>query len=131
MALWIYYVVPMERVKQLPDLALGKRWPHRLLQAMPLSWKRSYLLRQSGGELGCESFDLTEHLRKSRRFLLAWPERGEDLLSAFPAMLAGIRAARNTVCFENFIMADDRTGREFTSALEEARARSARVRVHD
>lgn len=48
---------------------------------------------------------------------------------AFPAMLAGIRAARNTVCFENFIMADDRTGREFTSALEEARARGARVRV--
>jgi hypothetical protein len=82
----------MERVKQLPDLALGKRWPHRLLQAMPLSWKRRYLLRQSGGELGCESFDLTGHLRNSRRFLLVWPERGEDLLSAFPALLA-LRAA--------------------------------------
>lgn len=92
MATWIYYVVPMERGKQLPDLALGKRWPHRLLQAMPLSWKRRYLLRQSGGELGCESFDLTGHLRNSRRFLLVWPERGEDLLSAFPALLA-LRAA--------------------------------------
>ena len=48
---------------------------------------------------------------------------------AFPAMLAGIRAARNTVCFENFIMADDQTGREFTARMEQARRRGARVRV--
>jgi cardiolipin synthase len=48
---------------------------------------------------------------------------------AFPAMLAGIRAARRTVCFENFIMADDQTGREFTAALRKARTRGAAVRV--
>jgi len=48
---------------------------------------------------------------------------------AFPAMLAGIHAAHASVCFENFIMADDQTGREFTSALEKARRRGARVRV--
>jgi len=48
---------------------------------------------------------------------------------AFPAMLAGIRAARQTVCFENFIMADDQTGREFTVGLRKARARGAAVRV--
>jgi cardiolipin synthase A/B len=48
---------------------------------------------------------------------------------AFPAMLAGISAARDTVCFENFILADDRTGQEFSSGLETARRRGARVRV--
>jgi cardiolipin synthase len=48
---------------------------------------------------------------------------------AFPAMLAGIRAAKYNVAFENFIIADDRTGRDFTSALEQARRRGARVRV--
>jgi cardiolipin synthase len=48
---------------------------------------------------------------------------------AFPAMLAGIRAASRSVSFENFIMADDQTGREFTGKLEEARRRGARVRV--
>ncbi len=48
---------------------------------------------------------------------------------AFPAMLAGIRAARRGVCFENFIMADDATGRDFTTALAKARRRGARVRV--
>jgi cardiolipin synthase len=48
---------------------------------------------------------------------------------AFPAMLAGIRAANDSVRFENFIMADDRTGRDFTSGLERARRRGARVRV--
>ncbi len=48
---------------------------------------------------------------------------------AFPAMLAGIRAARRSVGFENFIMADDATGRDFTAALAAARRRGARVRV--
>jgi len=48
---------------------------------------------------------------------------------AFPAMLAGIRAARRSVCFENFIMADDQTGRNFTAALRKARERGAAVRV--
>ena len=48
---------------------------------------------------------------------------------AFPAMLAAIRAARSSVCFENFIMADDATGRDFAMALERAQSRGARVRV--
>ena len=48
---------------------------------------------------------------------------------AFPAMLAGIRAAQRSVSFENFIMADDATGRDFTSGLTRARRRGARVRV--
>ena len=48
---------------------------------------------------------------------------------AFPAMLAGIRAARRSISFENFIMADDQTGRSFTAALRKAGARGAQVRV--
>ncbi len=48
---------------------------------------------------------------------------------AFPAMLAGIRAAKRSVCFENFIMADDQTGRDFAAAFAKARMRGARVRV--
>lgn len=48
---------------------------------------------------------------------------------AFPAMLAGIRAATRGVCFENFILADDATGRDFTAGLAKARRRGARVRV--
>jgi cardiolipin synthase len=48
---------------------------------------------------------------------------------AFPAMLAGIRTAGRKVSFENFIMADDQTGRDFMGALEKARGRGARVRV--
>lgn len=48
---------------------------------------------------------------------------------AFPAMLAGIRTARSSVCFENFIVADDATGLEFAAGLEKARQRGARVRV--
>lgn len=48
---------------------------------------------------------------------------------AFPSMLAVIRAARTSVCFENFIMADDGTGREFVAALERAHSRGASVRV--
>lgn len=48
---------------------------------------------------------------------------------AFPAMLAGIRAAARSISFENFIVADDATGQDFTTALERARRRGARVRV--
>ncbi len=48
---------------------------------------------------------------------------------AFPAMLAAIRAAKTSVCFENFIFADDATGQEFAAALERARRRGAEVRV--
>ncbi|OGT92592.1 MAG: hypothetical protein A2083_03585 [Gemmatimonadetes bacterium GWC2_71_9] len=48
---------------------------------------------------------------------------------AFPAMLAAIRSARYSVCFENFIMAHDATGEEFAAGLERARRRGAHVRV--
>ena len=48
---------------------------------------------------------------------------------AFPTMLAAIRAARASVCFENFILAHDATGEEFARGLERARARGAHVRV--
>jgi cardiolipin synthase len=48
---------------------------------------------------------------------------------AFPAMLAAIRAARRSVCFENFIMAHDATGERFAAELERARRRGAAVRV--
>jgi cardiolipin synthase A/B len=52
-----------------------------------------------------------------------------DGAMAFPAMLAVIRSAQRTVHFENFIMANDNTGRQFTAALERARIRGAQVRV--
>jgi cardiolipin synthase len=48
---------------------------------------------------------------------------------AFPAMLAAIRTARQSVVFENFIVAHDATGEEFAAALERARLRGAHVRV--
>lgn len=48
---------------------------------------------------------------------------------AFPTMLAVIRAAKRTVCFENFIFANDGTGEQFAAALERARQRGADVRV--
>jgi cardiolipin synthase len=48
---------------------------------------------------------------------------------AFPAMLALIRAARRSVCFENFIFANDATGERFATALARAGDRGASVRV--
>ena len=48
---------------------------------------------------------------------------------AFPAMLAGIRAGKRSVFFENFIMADDQTGRDFAAELRKAGGRGAKVRV--
>jgi cardiolipin synthase len=48
---------------------------------------------------------------------------------AFPAMLAAIRAARRSVCFENFILAHDATGEDFARTLERTRARGVQVRV--
>ncbi|OGU02426.1 MAG: hypothetical protein A2085_07460 [Gemmatimonadetes bacterium GWC2_71_10] len=52
-----------------------------------------------------------------------------DGAMAFPAMLAVIRSAQQWVVFENFIMANDQTGAQFTAALEQARRRGAAVRV--
>jgi len=48
---------------------------------------------------------------------------------AFPAMLALIRAAKRSVCFENFIFANDGTGERFAKVLESAAGRGASVRV--
>ncbi len=48
---------------------------------------------------------------------------------AFPAMLAVIRSAQQWVVFENFIMANDQTGAQFTAALKRARHRGTAVRV--
>jgi cardiolipin synthase len=48
---------------------------------------------------------------------------------AFPAMLAVIRAAKQSVCFENFIFAHDGTGERFAAALANAHQRGADVRV--
>lgn len=47
----------------------------------------------------------------------------------FPAMLAVIRSARRSICFENFIFANDATGERFAQALQRARERGAEVRV--
>ena len=48
---------------------------------------------------------------------------------AFPSMLAVIRAAKQSVCFENFIFAHDGTGEQFAAALARAHQRGADVRV--
>ncbi len=80
------------RAKQFPDLALGRKWPHRILQWFPSSWKRDYLLRQSGGEEAAESFNLTDQLQGAKKFLIVWPEKAENALIAFAAVRA-LRAA--------------------------------------
>ncbi len=47
----------------------------------------------------------------------------KDGAQAYPAMLAAIRGARATICFETYILRDDSTGRRFAEALcERARA---------
>jgi len=48
---------------------------------------------------------------------------------AFPSMIAAIRSAQRTVCFENFIFVHDRTGEDFAVALETAARRGVDVRV--
>ena len=47
----------------------------------------------------------------------------------FPAMLAAIEAARESVCLETYIYAADSLGEQFREALVRARQRGARVRV--
>ena len=76
----------MAKDKQLPDLALGKSWPHVLLQMFPLEWKRRYLLRKSSREKANKSFNLAETLQDAKHFLIIWPERAQDALIAFAAM---------------------------------------------
>jgi cardiolipin synthase A/B len=47
----------------------------------------------------------------------------------YPAWLAALGAARQRVCFENYIFSDDATGRTFAVALAELARRGVRVRV--
>jgi cardiolipin synthase len=47
----------------------------------------------------------------------------------YPAWLDAIRSAERVIHFENFIVADDDTGREFASALAERAQAGVRVRV--
>src|SRR5829696_2137641 len=52
-----------------------------------------------------------------------------DAQENYPAWLAAIRSARTAIYFENFIVADDGTGREFADALIERAQAGVRVRV--
>ena len=55
-----------------------------------------------------------------------WFPAGREL---FPAMLAAIEAARDSVCFEVYTYAADSLGVLFREALVRARQRGARVQV--
>jgi len=55
-----------------------------------------------------------------------WLRTGREI---FPAMLAAIAAARDTVRLETYIYADDRLGRQFRTALTAAAQRGVRVFV--
>ncbi|GEO98894.1 cardiolipin synthase [Methylobacterium haplocladii] len=48
---------------------------------------------------------------------------------AYPAMLAAIGSARQSVALSSYIFRDDKIGREFIAALTAAKARGAEVRV--
>lgn len=53
----------------------------------------------------------------------------KDAGENFPAWLAAIRGAREKICFESYIFADDPLGREFAEALAERARAGVRVRV--
>jgi cardiolipin synthase A/B len=55
-----------------------------------------------------------------------WLRTGHE---AYPAMLAAIDAARESVCLETYIFMPDSLGEQFRAALLRARERGARVRV--
>lgn len=56
----------------------------------------------------------------------------KDAAEHYPAWLEAIRAATRTVYFENYIVAEDRIGREFVAALAAKAAEGVRVRaIHD
>jgi len=55
-----------------------------------------------------------------------WLRAGDEI---FPAMLAAIDAARQSVCLEVYTFEDSLLGRQFREALIRARGRGARVRV--
>ncbi|WP_114945992.1 phospholipase D-like domain-containing protein [Microvirga calopogonii] len=52
-----------------------------------------------------------------------------DSRENYPAWLQAIRSAKDVIHFENFIIADDDTGREFAEALMERARAGVRVRV--
>ncbi len=56
----------------------------------------------------------------------SWLTSGREM---FPAMLAAIEAARDSVCLETYIYAADYVGERFRDALVQAQQRGARVRV--
>jgi len=56
----------------------------------------------------------------------SWLSSGREL---FPAMLAAIEAARESVCLETYIYGADYLGERFLEALVSAQERGARVRV--
>lgn len=85
----------MPEEKRLPDLALGKRYPTRLLNLLPKAWRRHHLETKSRPPEDPETsgeFSFTDHFRDARRLLIAWPERAEDILVAFPAARALVEA---------------------------------------
>ncbi len=55
-----------------------------------------------------------------------WLRCGDE---TFPAMLAAMDAAKETVCLETYIFSDDKLGRRFRDALIAARQRGVEVRV--
>jgi hypothetical protein len=78
----------MPEEKRLPDLTLGKRFPRMLLNFFPRDWKRRHLVEKSGGDHEPEDLDFSEHFRSTRKLVLAWPARPEEILLAFPAARA-------------------------------------------
>lgn len=64
--------------------------------------------------------------KAERRNAVAVFQDGDE---AYPAMLAAIAAARNSVALSSYIMRDDAVGSEFVAALAAARERGAEVRV--
>ncbi len=78
----------MPEEKRLPDLTLGKHFPQRLLNFFPKTWKRDHLVQKSGGNHEAQDLNFSEHFRSARKMILAWPERPEEILLAFPAARA-------------------------------------------
>src|SRR6478735_371906 len=78
----------MPEEKRLPDLTLAKRFPVSLLNFFPKAWKRNYLVEHSGGAREPEDLSFSDHFRNARRLLVAWPERREEILLAFPSVRA-------------------------------------------
>jgi cardiolipin synthase len=56
----------------------------------------------------------------------------KDAVENYAAWLTAIRGARDTIFFDNYIVADDEVGREFVAAMAERAAAGVRVRaIHD